>query len=101
MDLKVLNGGITVNSGTVFEDEGEVGIGEWVWTGGRSKRTKGMTALVSPVQHDHEDTLALQEPCRVETDGISSYNIAAASASAAKPLEDDSVVGAGGTPGVF
>jgi hypothetical protein len=28
MDLKVLNGGITVNSGTVFEDEGEVGIGE-------------------------------------------------------------------------
>jgi hypothetical protein len=30
MDLKVLEGGITANPGTVFEDEDEVGIGEWV-----------------------------------------------------------------------
>lgn len=96
IELKALNGGIVGKSGTIIEDEGGDDARVWIWTGGRSERTKGATAvLASLVQHDFKDTEDFSERWVVEHDTISPRISAAALASMAKPFGDDSVADAG------
>lgn len=84
------------NSGTVIEDEGGVDVRVSIWTGGRSKRTEGMTVVwVSLVQRDLEDTEDFSKHWVVGHKTTSSRISAAALASMARPFGDDSVAGTG------